>query len=65
MLDKKIDAKKLVGGFTEITPGRPTIAEHRYPTQDLKNHMNANKSSIYSKLVASIITAAEQQTMNY
>ena len=65
MIDKGIDAKKLVGGFTEITPGRPTIAEHRYPTQDLKNHMNANKSSIYSKLVAGIITAAEQQTMNY
>ena len=64
-IDKNMDAKKLVGGFTEITPGRPTIAEHRYPTQDLKCHMNAKKSSIYTKLVASIITAAEQQTMNY
>lgn len=64
-IDKGVDAKMLVGGFTEITPGRPTIAEHRYPTQDLKNHMNAKKSSVYSKLVAGIITAAEQQTMNY
>lgn len=64
-IDKNIDAKQLVGGFTEITPGRPTISEHRYPTQDLKMHMNAKKSSIYTKLVAGIITAAEQQTMNY
>lgn len=65
MMDKGIDAKMLVGGFTEITPGRPTIAEHRYPTQNLKNHMNAKKAKLYSKLVAGIITAAEQQTMNY
>ncbi len=65
MLDKKIDAKKLVGSFTEITPGRPTIAEHRYPTQELRKSMNAKKSKLYSKLVANIITAAEQQTMNY
>jgi hypothetical protein len=27
--------------------------------------MNAQKSNLYSKLVAGIITAAEQQTMNY
>lgn len=63
--DKGIDAKTLVGGFTEITPGRPTIAEHRHPTQNLRNHMNAKKAKLYSKLVANIITAAEQQTMNY
>ena len=64
-IDKNIDAKTLVGGFTEITPARPTISEHRYPTQDLKKHMDAKKSNLYSKLVAGIITAAEQQTMNY
>ena len=64
-MDKGIDAKTLVGGFTEITPGRPTIAEHRNPLQDLRKPMNADKASLYSKLVASIITAAEQQTMNY
>lgn len=64
-LDKGLDAGKLVGEFTEITPGRPTIAEHRFPTQDLRNHMNAQKAKLYSKLVVSTITAAEQQTMNY
>jgi len=55
----------LVGKFTEIMPARPTIAHHRYPKDDVKKAMNADKSELYSKLVANIITAAEQQTMNY
>jgi hypothetical protein len=65
LMDKGMDAKKLVGSYTEIFPGRPTIAEHRHPTQEARHHMNAKKAKLYSKLVASIITAAEQQTMNY
>lgn len=65
MMDKGIDAKELVGGYTEIMPGRPTIAEHRYPTDDLKPSMNAEKAELFTKLVACTITAAEQQTMNY
>ncbi len=64
-IDKNEDADVLVGKFTEIMPGRPTVAEHRYPADDLKPHMTAEKSDLYSKLVASTITAAEQQTMNY
>ena len=64
-MDKGEDADMLVGKFTEIMPGRPTIAEHRYPADDLKAHMNAEKADLYSKLCASTITAAEQQTMNY
>lgn len=59
------DPAKAVGKFTEIMPGRPTLAHHRYPKDDLRKAMNANKSDLYSKLVANIITAAEQQTMNY
>ena len=55
----------VVGKFTEIMPARPTIAHHRYPKDDVKKPMNAQKSNLYSKLVANIITAAEQQTMNY
>lgn len=63
--DKNIDADTLVGKYTEIMPGRPTVAEHRYPSDDVSPHMNAEKADLYSKLVASTITAAEQQTMNY
>lgn len=55
----------LVGKFTEIMPGRPTLAHYRFPVDNLRKAMDANKSGIYSKLVAGIITAAEQQTMNY
>ena len=63
--DKNQDADMLVGKYTEIMPGRPTVAEHRYPSDDVSPHMNAEKADLYSKLVASTITAAEQQTMNY
>ncbi len=63
--DKGIDADMLVGRYTEIMPGRPTIAEHRYPADDLKPHMDGDSADLYSKLVVSTITAAEQQTMNY
>ncbi len=63
--DKDIDADMLVGKFTEIMPGRPTVAEHRFPSDDVKPHMDAKHADIYSKLVACTITAAEQQTMNY
>jgi len=64
-MDKDINADELVGKFTEIMPGRPTVAEHRFPTDDLKPHMDAKTADLYTKLVASTITAAEQQTMNY
>lgn len=64
-MDKNENADMLVGKYTEIMPGRPTVAEHRYPADDVKQHMNAEKADLYSKLVASTITAAEQQTMNY
>lgn len=64
-MDKNIDADMLVGRYTEIMPGRPTVAEHRYPSDDIKPHLKADKADLYSKLVACTITAAEQQTMNY
>lgn len=64
-MDEGIGAKKLVGGYTEITPGRPTIAEHRCAFDDVKNHINNKKANPLTKLNASIITAAEQQTMNF
>lgn len=56
--------EKLVGGYTEITPARPTISEHRYPLDSIFPHINKN-ASLQTKLNVNIITAAEQQTMNY
>lgn len=63
--DFDIDASELVGKYTEITPARPTIAHHRFPADNVRFAMDAKTSSVYTKLVGNIITAAEQQTMNF
>lgn len=60
-----IRAEHLVGGFTEIMPGRPTISEHRYPFDNVKRFIDNSKANPITKLNVSIITTAEQQTMNY
>ncbi len=57
--------EKLVGGYTEITPARPTISEHRYPLDSIFQHINNHTASTKTKLNINTITAAEQQTMNY
>ena len=64
-MDKGILAEKLVGGYTELMPGRPTISEHRYPTDDVKRYVNFKQANSLTKLDINILTAAEQQTMNY
>lgn len=64
-MDYNIDADVMVGKFTEIMPGRPTINEHRHPIDNVRPHINNKTADPYTKLVASIITAAEQQTMNF
>lgn len=64
-MDYNIDADVMVGKFTEIMPGRPTINEHRHPIDNVRFCMNAKCADVYTKLVGNIITAAEQQTMNY
>lgn len=55
----------LVGHYTEIMPGRPTIAEHRHPSDDVRYSVDFHTSDVSSRLNISIITAAEQQTMNF
>ncbi len=58
-------AEALVGGYTEIMPARPTIAHHRYPFDSIKRPINSKEADPQTKLCVGIITAAEQQTMNY
>lgn len=60
-----VDGAMLVGEYTEIIPGRPTISEHRYPIDEVKCHICANTADPFDKLVVNIITGAEQQTMNF
>lgn len=63
--DSDIHAEKLVGRYTEIMPGRPTIAHHRHPMDEVKQPLNAVGADFATLLDTHIITAAEQQTMNY
>ncbi len=64
-MEHGIKAEKLVGGYTEITPGRPTIAHPRHPYDEIRKPVNFKKCAPITKLNVAIITAAEQQTMNY
>ena len=65
MHDMNVDASRLVGERTEITPGRPTVAEHRFPADDVRRACDNKKADPLTRLNAAIITAAEQQTMNF
>ncbi len=64
-LEKGGDPHKLVGDYTEIMPGRPTVAEYRHPFDDVDFYINNYLNDLKTKLNVNIITAAEQQTMNY
>ena len=64
-MEHKEHAEKLIGSYTEITPGRPTISEHRHPYDGVCRPGNNKEADIATVLNVNIITAAEQQTMNY
>ena len=64
-MEQDIKAEMLVGRYTEIMPGRPTIAHHRFNVDNVRKAMNSKKLDKQSVLNTMIITAAEQQTMNY
>lgn len=64
-MEQGIQAERLVGGYTEIMPGRPTIAHHRHPVDSVRRACNFKKADLLTMLDTCIITAAEQQTMNY
>lgn len=64
-MEQGIKGERLVGKYTEIMPGRPTIAHHRLNIDNVKRPMDSKKSDKQSVLNTLIITAAEQQTMNY
>lgn len=63
-MDDGQHAERLVGRYTEIMPGRPTISEHRFPMDGVSRALGKD-APLFDKLAAMTITAAEQQTMNY
>ena len=64
-LDRNIPAHKLTKDYVEITPGRPTIAHHRHPFDTVRKPCNFKKADVRTMLTSLIITAGEQQTMNF
>jgi len=64
-MDARIPAQQLVQSYVDITPGRPTIAEHRFPFDSVKHPLDFKQADIRTKLNTLIITAGEQQTMNF
>ncbi len=63
-MEHGISGERLVGSYTEIMPGRPTISEHRHPFDNVRRPIKHN-ASLATKLHTMAITAAEQQTMNF
>ena len=53
-MDYGINAENLVGKYTEIMPGRPTIAEHRNPKQNTKTSINNKKADSYSPNISTV-----------
>ena len=58
-------AERITSDLTEITPGRPTIFEHRDPRDEIRRPMTALAADPQSILNALMIMSAEQQTMNF
>lgn len=58
-------AEAIVGHLTEITPGRPTIFEHRHPHDEIRRPMTALAADPQSLVNSLTVLCAEQQVMNY
>ncbi len=64
-LEQGVRAERLIGRYTEIMPARPTIAHHRFNKDNVKRAIDSKNADKQTVLNTMIITAAEQQTMNY
>lgn len=64
-MDEGKNFELYLGDYTEVMPGRPTVAEFRHPNDDVRFAVNSCKNDLITNLDVGIITAAEQQTMNF
>jgi hypothetical protein len=58
-------AEAITGHLTEITPGRPTVFEHRHPQDEVRRPMTALAADPQSLVNALTVLCAEQQVFNY
>lgn len=59
------DSNCILQSYTDVAPGRPTIFEHRDPSDELRHSYNKKDASLLTKFHALTIMAGEQQTHNY
>ncbi len=59
------DANAILQSYTDILPGRPTVVEHRHPTDDVRESYDRTTAAPITKLIALTILSGEQQTLNY
>lgn len=59
------DPNNLLQNYTDITPGRPTILEHRHPLDDMRHPYDREQADPISKLNALTILSAEHQTRDF
>lgn len=64
-LDENGKYSDVIGDYTEVMPGRPTVCEHRHPDDDVRFAQKSALNDTLTNLNIGIIVAAEQQTMNY
>lgn len=64
-MENGVHAEDLVGRYTEIMPARPTVSHYRHPFDSVRYSINSKTAAPETRLCVGIITAAEQQTMNY
>jgi hypothetical protein len=55
------DANTLLQSYTDIVPGRPTVAQHRAPVDDLRRSYDRVKARPLTKLHAITVLSIEQQ----
>jgi rubrerythrin len=59
------DANNITQSYTDISPGRPTIDQHRAPVDDLRNPYDRLTASPMSKVNALTLVSGEFQTHDY
>jgi hypothetical protein len=59
------DANTILQSYTDILPGRPTVDEHRAPSDDLRAAYDRATADPLSKLHALTLVGAEYQTHDY
>lgn len=59
------DPDRIIQGYSDILPGRPTSIEHRHPHDDLRDSYERTQALPLTKFHALTIMAAENQTHDY